>query len=370
MEHATPEGTRAFADRHATGGAIAEGSYRRLDGLVVSSVGLGTYLGEADDETDMLYVEAALEAIRHGCNLFDSAANYRFQRSERAIGAALERAVASGLAERSEVVVATKGGYVPFDGAPPAGRDAARRYVAETFIDTGVCNPAEFAGNFQHCMAPGYLEHQVAQSLENLGLESLDIYYVHNPESQLREVSPDVFDQRIRDAFALLERLVDEGRIGRYGVATWNGFRVAPAAPDYLSLARLVDLAREAGGEDHHFRVIQLPYNLAMPEAYAAFNQQVGDEAVTPLEAARRLGVSVVASASLMQARLTGALPAEVTAAFPLASGAEQALQFVRSTPGVTCALAGMARTAHVRQNLSVLREPPAPPEVVSDLFE
>lgn len=370
MDRATAEGTRAFASRMVDAGTAVDGAYRDVDGLSASSVGLGTYLGEPDDETDLLYVEAIQEAVARGCNVVDAAANYRYQRSERAIGEALSRAFENGLAGRAEIVVATKGGYVAFDGAPPASREEAKRYVAETFLESGVCSPSDFASNFQHCMAPPYLEHQIAQSRENLGVACIDVYYIHNPEGQLREIGRDAFELRIRDAFEALEHSVDEGAIARYGVATWNGFRVAPDAVDHLSLERIVEIAREVGGADHHFRVIQVPYNLAMPEAFASFNQTAGGDAMTTLDAAARLGVSVFTSASLMQSRLTAALPDEVTAAMPMASSAETALQFARSTPGVACALAGMARTAHVRQNLGVLRVAPAPPESVRALFE
>jgi aryl-alcohol dehydrogenase-like predicted oxidoreductase len=341
-------------------GKAVDDAYRVVDGLTVSSVGLGTYLGDPDDETDLLYVEALLEAVTLGCNVVDAAANYRYQRSERAIGEALERVVKNGLADRSEIVVATKGGYVAFDGRPPASREEAKRYVAETFLDPGICQVSDFASNFQHCMAPRYLEHQIAQSRENLGVSCIDIYYVHNPEGQLREIGREAFELRLRDAFEALERMVDAGAIARYGTATWNGFRVGPDAVDHLSLERLVEIARDVAGADHHFRVIQAPYNLALPELYASFNQTVGGEAMTTLDAAARLGVSVFSSASLMQSRLTESLPDEVTAAMPMASSAETALQFARSTPGVACALAGMARTAHVRQNLGVMRVAPA----------
>ena len=65
----------------------------------------------------------------------------------------------------------------------------------------------------------------------------------------------------------------------------------------------MVELAREVGGEDHGFRFIQLPFNLAMPEATTIANETLDGERVTVVEAAKRLGVTVVASASLLQGR-------------------------------------------------------------------
>ena len=91
-------------------------------------------LVNADEETDRRYTEAVVRAVELGVNVIDTAANYRFQRSERSIGAALTELQARGFA-RDELVICTKGGYLPFDGAPP--RDV-RQYVEDNFIKTGI----------------------------------------------------------------------------------------------------------------------------------------------------------------------------------------------------------------------------------------
>jgi len=57
----------------------------------------------------------------------------------------------------------------------------------------------------------------------------------------------------------------------------------------------------EAGGEGHHFRVIQLPFNLSLTEAETAATQIVNGKQMSLLDAAQQLNISVVASASLMQ---------------------------------------------------------------------
>ena len=66
-----------------------------------------------------------MRAVELGANVIDTAANYRFQRSERSIGNALRELTEAGGFSRDEIVICTKGGYLPFDGAPP--RDV-RRY--------------------------------------------------------------------------------------------------------------------------------------------------------------------------------------------------------------------------------------------------
>ena len=139
-----------------------------------------------------------------------------------------------------------------------------------------------------HVMSPKYLENQIDVSRENLGLQTLDIYYLHNPETQASTVAREEFDRRIRAAFAALEKAVAEGKIRIYGTATWNAFRVGQESREALSLPELLRLAEEVGGKDHHFRAIQLPYNLAMPEALSARTQRVDGKGVPVLQVARK----------------------------------------------------------------------------------
>lgn len=311
--------------------ATPEGTERRGQPLKLSSIGIGTYLGNADTATDVSYTNAVVRAVQLGCNVIDSAANYRFQRSERSIGEALKKLSEEGFA-REELVICTKGGYLPFDGAPP--RDV-REYVNETFVKPGIASFEDFVGG-SHCMTPAYLQSQLDQSLRNMGLEYVDVYYIHNPESQLGYVSEKEFYYRLKLAFERLEQNRAEGKLKHYGVATWNGFRAAPGSGNHHSLVRMMELAREIGGEEHGFRFIQLPFNIAMPEATTNANETLDGEQVTVIEAAKRLGVTVIASASLMQGRIDP----------------QAAIEFVRSNPGITTALIGMSRVEHVEENL------------------
>ncbi|HEX8352867.1 MAG TPA: aldo/keto reductase [Pyrinomonadaceae bacterium] len=363
---ATTEGTERYRARFA--GTAAEGHFRFEQHLWLSSIGTGTYLGDWDEETDRSYTDAITRAVELGANVIDTAANYRFQRSERSVGEALKGLDAAGFA-RDELVVCTKGGYLPFDSHPPAGQAGVRAYVEETFVKTGVAQLSDIVAG-SHCMTPGYLAHQVAQSLRNTGLEALDVYYVHNPETQLQVVSREEFDARLRAAFVQLERERADGRVRFYGVATWNGFRVPEGQRGGHALERMWELAREAGGDEHGFRFVQLPVNLGMPEALVAENQPYRGAHVSLLEAAKALGVTVVASASTLQGKVARDLPERIRQPLgSLATDAQTAIQFARSTPGVTTALVGMSRRAHVEENLQLARVPPASADDYSRLF-
>jgi aryl-alcohol dehydrogenase-like predicted oxidoreductase len=361
---ATTQGTTRYRERFKD--AAAAGHFREQQDLWLSSVGIGTYLGEADEETDRRYSDAIVRAVELGANVIDTAANYRFQRSERSIGVALNELIERGF-EREEILVCTKGGYLPFDGAPP--RDV-RQYVEETFVKTGIATLADIAGG-AHCMTPRYLQNQLQQSLGNLGLDCVDVYYVHNPESQLAAVSETEFWQRLRAAFETLERSVAEQKIRKYGVATWNGFRAEPDSGGYHSLERMVEIARDIGGKDHNFAFIQLPFNLAMPEALFFQNQKVGDEYVSVLEAASALGVTVMASAAILQGQVARGLPEAIREPLgSLATDAQTGIQFVRSAPRITTALVGMSSVAHVEENLQLAAVPPAQPDDLLRVFD
>jgi aryl-alcohol dehydrogenase-like predicted oxidoreductase len=301
--------------------------FREQQGLKLSSIGIGTYLGNADEATDQNYVRAIIRAVELGVNVIDSAANYRFQRSERSIGTALQSLA------RDNLVICTKGGYLPFDGAPPRN---VRQYVEDTFVNPGIATFADIVGG-SHCMTPAYLQSQVDQSLRNMKIDCVDVYYIHNPESQLQFVSTQEFYTRLKLAFERLEQNRKDGKLRFYGVATWNGFRATPDSGAHHSLVRMIELAREVGGEAHGFRFIQLPFNLAMPEAVEVANETIDGEAMSVVEAAKRLGVTVVASASLLQGRIPP----------------QDAIQFANDTPGITTALIGMSKVEHVEENLA-----------------
>jgi aryl-alcohol dehydrogenase-like predicted oxidoreductase len=352
---ATPEGTARFVERFAP--RFTADFYRAVSlGVQVSSIGLGTYLGEASDTDDDAYATAARRAIAGGINLIDTAINYRCQRSERAVGAALQQVIQAGDATRGELVVCTKGGYIPLDQSAPRSREEYQAYVKREFIDPVILRPEEIVGG-GHSLAPRFLRYCLAKSRQNLGLRTIDLFYLHNPEQQLGVIERDELYGRIELAFTALEEAADRGDISSYGIATWDGLRAAPDSPGHLSLERVFDAARRVGGAEHRFRAIQLPVNLAMSEAVRAQTQVLKGRSVTVVEAAAELGLTTIGSATLMQARLTSKLPAALHEHFPtLTTDAQRAIAFARTLDGVGASLVGMKSVAHVDENLASAR--------------
>jgi aryl-alcohol dehydrogenase-like predicted oxidoreductase len=330
--YATAEGTARFTSRYPD--CAATGFYRTIFDLRVSSLGIGTYLGGADESTDRAYTDAVLAAAQGGINFFDTAINYRHQRSERSIGAALKQL------QRDEIVVCTKAGFLTPGAVPDA------------------LEPDDVVGGM-HSMAPRFLADQIERSRANLGVDTIDVLFLHNPETQLGFRTRDEFETRVRRAFLELERLADERKIRWYGAATWDGFR----KKDALSLPRLAEIAAEEGGAGHRFRFIQLPFNLGMVEAFVGQPESV-------LAAAERMGIVVVASATLLQTRILEHMPDAVRDLLPgIATDSQRAIQFTRSTPGISVALVGMSQREHVLENLGVARVPPVDREEYVKLY-
>jgi aryl-alcohol dehydrogenase-like predicted oxidoreductase len=359
---ATKEGTTRYASKFA--GRAADNHFREAQGLVLSSLGIGTYLGQPDDKTDQGYAASVVAAVESGINVIDAAINYRFQRSERSIGAAIKELAKRGV-QRDELVLCTKGGYLTPDGAMPSD---ANEYFYREYIQPRVFRPDDIVAG-SHCMTPRFLEDQIIRSLHNLSVECIDVYYMHNPETQLCEVPRPDFLERVRDAFTFLESAASAGKIQYYGMATWNGFRQEARARDAIQLGEIAQLARDIAGEKHRFRFVQLPFNLAMTEALTLGNQSADGTQRTVMEAASDLGITLIASGSLLQGQIARNLPPFVAQALGLGNDAERALQFVRSSPGITTALVGMSHPEHVAANARLVGIAPATADQFSKLF-
>jgi len=361
---ATSDGTARYRARFQK--QFSSQFYRVSRDLHWSGIGAGTYLGAPTTVVDEAYASAVTQALESGINVLDTAINYRFQLSERMLGRVIQESVAAGKIKRDEIIVCTKGGFFSFDGAMP---ENGAQWIKQNFIDIGMIRQEDVIAGC-HCMHPHYLEHQLNQSLANLRLETIDVYYIHNPEIQLEELEPQEFRNRLRHAFEVLERAVADGKIRAYGAATWAGFRQAPDASELLSLEEMVILAREVAGPNHHFKHVQLPFNIAMPEAWVLANQRYGAAELPLLKMANNLDITVAASGSLLQGKLTQGLPDFISEYFKeCKTPAQVNLAFSQSVAGLTTALVGMKTAEHVTENIQAGKIQPSTEEQLIALF-
>ena len=355
--HATAKGTGQFAE--SSPADIS--NYKEFAGLRLSNVGMGTYLGEPDDITDQAVIQAVYESALAGINVFDTAINYRSQKAERALGAALSGIIKDGIISREGIFLSTKNGYVTSDADI---QQDFWEYINQQYVGAGTIEAGDISSGY-HCMSIPFLEDQLNRSMKNLDVDCIDLMYLHNAvEGQYQDMPKDVLLEKIAKAIRWFESQRRSGRIQYYGLATWECFRVSPDNPQYLSLEWALDTAREAGGESHGLRFVQLPYNMYLDQALREPTQCMGNKMIPFLEAARMMNIGVFTSVPFMQGRL---LAPNILPQFATGPPSVRSLQFVRSTPGVLAPLVGHKSPSHVSENLAVMKIPPMDTDTFSD---
>lgn len=367
MSCATKEGTFTYLKKF---GSYSKDFYRFNGELFFPSLGIGTYKPEPYKEDNYIinYAEAIKTALRHGIHFIDTAINYRYQMSEREIGEALSEMIQSGEIKREEVIIASKGGFIPLDFPFP---ENPYGWIQETVLKSGLASAEEIIID-QHCISPEYLRWSCEQSLKNLGLDTIDIFFLHNPETQLGYVDQETFYTRIEAAFGLFETLRREDKIGAYGIASWNGFLYEEEHTEYISLAKVMEIARRVGGDDHGFKYLQSPFNMAKPHAYGYANQQCEDGMYYPLmHACAQFDLSLLGTSPLLQKNLFkrpfAAKIGELMQTGEL-SDVASALQFARSAGAIT-AIFGAVEPSHVIDNTILAYVPNASAEAMNTLI-
>ncbi|MGI0076460.1 MAG: aldo/keto reductase [Nitrosopumilaceae archaeon] len=350
--YASPEGTSEFLKKHPD---VNPKNFRKIHGLTLSNIGVGTYLGNPDAQTDQLVTNAIKKSILAGINVIDTAINYRSQKAERSVSKAILELIHGGKINRNEIFISTKNGYVTNDGDI---NEDFWQYVNREYVTKGIIQTNDISSGY-HCMAVPYLEDQLERSRKNLGLQCIDLMYLHNAiEGQIQDVTKEQFMKNLRMVFEFYESKRKEGKIRFYGMATWECFRVQPDNPNFLELSEVMALANEVGGAEHGFRFIQLPFNMYLDQALIIKNQSFDGTLDSILQAAKSYGIGVFTSVPLMQAKL---LSPGVMPEFDDLKPSLRALQFTRSTPGVLAPLIGHKLEQHVNENLEIMKIPPLP---------
>jgi aryl-alcohol dehydrogenase-like predicted oxidoreductase len=354
--YATSEGTNKYVDNAINNNEILRSHFRSFDGLHLSSIGMGTYLGEPTSDDDDLVENAVYESVKSGSiNVIDTAINYRLMKSEKSIGRAIDRLVKDNIISRNQVFISTKNGYITNDG--DYSSIGMMEYIQKMFISTGLIDPSDISSGY-HVLNPNYIARCIDKSLMNMRLNTIDLVYIHNAyEGWYADIGKSEFYESIAKVFQTYERYRSNNKIRYYGMATWTCFRVPQDNKEYLSLEDMISIAEDIGGVNHGFRFIQLPYNLAYSEALFLKNQNVGSEkGLTILEACNRLNVGVFTSVPLFQTRLLNAKIPEYSG---ITDQVLKLVQIIRSTPNVTAPLIGHKNPAHVKQNIRIAKIPP-----------
>ncbi|HSA73005.1 MAG TPA: aldo/keto reductase [Nitrososphaeraceae archaeon] len=352
---ATPEGTRKFKENAIKNG-IASSHFRSFDNLNFSSLGMGTYLGQITAQDDLDMENAIYECVKSGAmNIIDTAINYRSMKSEKNIGNAMKKLIDDDVVSRDQVFISTKNGYITNDGDYPT--IDVLEYMHKMFISQGIIDSKDISSGY-NVLNPNYIRKCIDKSLTNMQLDTIDLVYVHNAyESWVEDITRSDFDEMIRKVFQVYEEYRSKNKIRYYGMATWTCFRLPQNEIGYLSLEDMVRIAEDVGGEDHGFRFIQLPYNLAYTEAYLLKNQSVGkDTKLTILEVCNRLKIGVFTSVPLLQAKLFGA---KIPDYLGYNNQLLKIIQITRSTPYILAPLIGQKKLQHVKENIELAKVAP-----------
>lgn len=346
MSKATLDGTTRFSNRNG----LADDFYNKVEDLYISSVGLGTFIPEPykEENYEFSYENAVIEAVKNGVNLIDTASNYRYTQSEKEIGWALKKIFEQNIAKRDELVVCSKGGFIqlqyPFPQNPYT-------WIKDNIIHKNLGTEADISLD-QHCLTPKFVDFSFEKSLQYLGVDAIDIYYVHNIEMQFGQMTNEQIFDNTKEIFNVLEQKVKDGKLSYYGLAGWNGLLNEPNNPEYISLKNVVDLAGSG------FKFLQVPFNLAKTHAYSVKNQEIDGEMYTLFEAAQKLGLHVITSSSFLQTNLfkrpfNQAVSKLLGAEF---SDFQKALRFCAASPSA-CALFGSKDPEHVKSNLEIAKK-------------
>ena len=353
--YATPAGTRRYRDYSVKKG-IAPEHFRLFDGLFLSSLGMGTYLGEPTQEEDKAVEKAVYDSLKSGAiNVLDTAINYRAMKAEKSIGRALSNLINDNIISRDQVFIWTKNGYITNDADYPS--IDIMEYMQKMYISTDIIDAKDISSGY-NVMNPNYISRCIDKSLLNMKLSCIDLVYIHNSfESWFEDISREEYMNMLAKVFEVYEKYRASAKIRYYGMATWTCFRVDADHKEYLSLEEAVKTAKSVGGDKHGFRFIQIPFNLAYSEALLLKNQSVGVEKnLSILEAADRLKIKLFTSIPLFQRKL---LKAQIPDYAGIKDPITKLLQIMRSSPSVVAPLIGHKKSDHVMENIRVATVPP-----------
>lgn len=271
---ATQEGTEKYYRMSQYGEAdnldVHHDNFKSLfhnEQLKITSIGIGTYMGDPTDVADFdMYNAIKTSVLSGGVNHIDTAPNYRYMKSEQTVGKILTVLENKYDIKRDQLFVSSKGGYIPENAEELISQ---REMIEKMISEVGVPEDS-IVKESGHCLDPKFLEYQLDESLKRLNLECLDVYYLHNPyEAQGPYNTDNVFNDRLTKAFEFLEEAVQKGKIRDYGIASYSSFRVKPSEQNiHLNLQKVHQLAEKVGGANNHFKFVQAPINVMMPEAF------------------------------------------------------------------------------------------------------
>ncbi|MGY5763618.1 aldo/keto reductase [Brachybacterium sp. DNPG3] len=292
-----------------------------LPAFGVGAAQLGNLYRPTTDAEAAGAIEAAWEG---GLRMFDTAPHYGVGTSERRLGALL------AAYPRDEYLLSTKVGRLLVPG-PGTGDDLAHGFAV----------PDDAVRRWD--MSEAGIRRSHEQSLERLGLDRVDILYLHDPEEGPLE-------QAFAEALPALAAMREEGLVSRIGVGSKDSAVLARAVRtgliDTVMVSGRYTLLEQPAAEDLLPACLEHGVDAV---AVSVFNSGILARAEVPDEARYEYGQAP--TALLERARALAALAAHHGLELP-----DLALHHPLQHPAISSVVLGMRTAEQVRDNLERIR--------------
>jgi aryl-alcohol dehydrogenase-like predicted oxidoreductase len=319
-------------------------SYRKSPMFYTSPIALGTHLGDMNEKDSKLYREGIEYGLMNGLNFIDTAINYRGMRSERDVGYVVKSLIDKGIINRDEIIISTKGGIIPGD---IEANLVPKEYLQKILLGGGIIKKSDLniVDNHRHVLTPNYYKFAIETSKKHLNLNTIDIYYIHNPEISMMTLGPEHFYKQLRKLFSFMEEQVQIGNIKYYGLATWLGLINDTNQEGYISLEEVLNTAKSVAGEEHHFKFIQFPLNKHLNKGIEKQNQKVNGKWLSLVDAAEELRIISTTSA-----------PFNLGKSIDKANNPQAILLEVIQNKGIFSTMIGMKQIEHIKENIQIVQ--------------
>ena len=312
--------------------------------MKISKISIGLYQGADTDSIDNQLTEVIKKAIKLGINHFDVAPNYRNTRSEKLLGALIQK--------NNDIYISTKGGFVPFDFSNTNINE--EQYIQDMYISKGLFDKESFDSYYFQSFNTEYLEYELNKSLLRLNTNKIDLYYLHNPEYLLAIVGHLRYKEAMLNVFKWLRVKIENNQIVNFGISTWDGFFDSDSNKR-LQLDDFISLSIKNGIRDN-FVAIQFPFNILKTDAFTKATQYIDNKFISLIRATEKYSIKCFTSAPFGQGKINDIkFPAIINESFYGKNNFQKALAFCLSAPNINTIILGTSNLTHLDDAIQTL---------------